>query len=76
MKKSIPILLLFLTACSNSSEPVHTVSEFRADEKLLTETIAACRENPGELSGTPNCKNAEEADGRARLERMKNALGG
>ncbi len=74
MNKALPLFLL-LSACSNA-EPVHTVSDFMADQTLLAETIVICRENPGQLSQTPNCKNAEHADWKSRLERMNQALGG
>lgn len=74
MNKALPLFIL-LSACS-SAEPVHTVGDLIADQTLLAEIIAKCRENPGELSQTPNCKNAQAADGKSRLERMKQALGG
>jgi hypothetical protein len=38
--------------------------------------IAKCRNNPGEISDTANCRNAEAADGKLRLERMRKSLGG
>ncbi|MGK9086101.1 EexN family lipoprotein [Brucella intermedia] len=69
-----PVLLL-LSACS-PEEKVYTVDQFAADEALLAKTISECRNNPGELRDTPNCRNAEAADGRLRLERMRRALGG
>lgn len=66
-----------LAACSEPPHaPVITVSEFLADESLRADHIGKCRENPGELGQTPNCRNAEEAEGTARLERMNRALGG
>jgi hypothetical protein len=43
---------------------------------LLTKIIGECRNNPGELHDTPNCRNAEAADGKLRLERMRKSLGG
>lgn len=71
------VLSASLAACSEpSSETVITVSEFIADENLRADHIRKCRDNPGELGQTPNCRNAEEADGKARLERMNRALGG
>ncbi|WP_142781951.1 EexN family lipoprotein [Agrobacterium sp. T29] len=69
-------VLLLLTACSPENKKVYTVDELVADEALLTKVIGECRNNPGELHDTPNCRNAEAADGRLRLERMRKSLGG
>ncbi|NKJ09620.1 EexN family lipoprotein [Rhizobium sp. SG741] len=69
-------LVVSLFGCSKESERVHSVEEFLADEQLLANTIAKCRNNPGELQGTPNCMNAAAAGWKARLERMGKALGG
>jgi len=76
--RRIPILviLMLLAACSQESERMYTVDEFIADEALLTRTISECRNNPGELRDTPNCRNAEAADGKLRLQNMRKALGG
>jgi len=71
------VLTALLAACSEPPrETVITVSEFIADEGLRANHIRKCRGNPGELGQTPNCRNAEEAEGKARLERMNRALGG
>lgn len=71
------VLTAVLAACSElPRETVITVSEFLADESLRAEHITKCRENPGELAQTPNCRNAEEAEGKARFDRMNKALGG
>jgi len=71
------IMTALLAACSEPPPaPVITVSEFLAYENLRADHIGKCRENPGELRQTPNCRNAEEAEGKARLERMNSALGG
>lgn len=72
----ILVLLMLLAACSQESERMYTVDEFIADEALLTRTISECRNNPGELRQTPNCRNAEAADGKLRLQNMRKALGG
>lgn len=76
--RRVPILvsLLLLAGCSQGSERTHTVEEFVADPELLTRTISDCRDNPGELRDTPNCRNAEAADGKRRLQNMRKALGG
>ncbi|NTE68291.1 EexN family lipoprotein [Agrobacterium tumefaciens] len=68
--------LLLLTACSQESERTYTVDEFMAHEALLSRTISDCRDNPGELRNTANCRNAEAADGKLRLQNMRKALGG
>lgn len=71
------VMTALLAACSEpQSAAVITVSEFLADESLRADHIGKCRGNPGELAQTPNCRNAEEAEGKARLERMNRALGG
>lgn len=64
----------FLSACS--PEKVYTVNELIADEALPTKIIGECRNNPGELHDTSDCRNAEAADGKLRLERMLKSLGG
>ncbi|ANL37240.1 EexN family lipoprotein (plasmid) [Rhizobium sp. Pop5] len=68
--------MLFLAACSPQAEKIYTVDEFMADDALLAKIIGECRNNPGELRDTPNCRNAEAADGKLRLERMGKSLGG
>lgn len=70
------VMTASLAACSEPPPAtVIAVSEFLADESLRADHIGKCRENPGELGQTSNCRNAEEAEGRARLERMNKALG-
>lgn len=70
------IAMLLLSACSPVKEKVYTVDELVADEALLTKIIGECRNNPGKLRDKVNCRNAEAADGRIRLERMRKMLGG
>jgi hypothetical protein len=66
-----------LAACSEPPPAkIIDVTEFLADENLRADHIGKCRENPGKLGQTPNCRNAEEAEGKARLDRMNQALGG
>ncbi|PDT26705.1 hypothetical protein CO660_26620 [Rhizobium sp. L9] len=77
MKWFLPTMaVLCLSACSAQTEAVYTVDELVADDALLARIIVQCRNNPGELSDTPNCRNAEAADGKLRLERMRQSLGG
>lgn len=76
--RRFPILaaLLLLAACSEKTDQTYTVDQLIADEGLLSRIMAKCRNNPGELSETGNCRNAEAADGKLRLEKMRKALGG
>ncbi|MEZ2127895.1 MULTISPECIES: EexN family lipoprotein [unclassified Sinorhizobium] len=69
-------MVLALSACSGQMEKPYTVDELAGDEALLARIIGECRSNPGELRDTPNCRNAEAADGKLRLERMRKPLGG
>ncbi|HEV7284005.1 MAG TPA: EexN family lipoprotein [Kaistia sp.] len=74
---AIGIVTTLLVACSEAPrETVITVSEFLADASLRADHIDRCRQNPGALGQTANCRNAEQAQGKARLERMNRALGG
>lgn len=73
---SFCVTMLLLSACSPEQERVYTVEELIADDALLTKIIGECRNNPGKLRDTSNCRNAEAADGKLRLERMRKSLGG
>lgn len=70
------LVVLGLAACSEQGKQTYTVDELFADEALLSRVMTECRNNPGELSETANCKNAESADGKLRLQRMRQSLGG
>ena len=70
------LALLALAACSEPSERSHSVDALVADEGLLSELIQKCRNNPNALRNTANCQNAEAADGKLRLQRMRQSLGG
>ncbi|MBW9075062.1 MULTISPECIES: EexN family lipoprotein [Agrobacterium] len=76
MRRAPLLVSLALLAACSGTERTYTVEEFVADPELLTRTISDCRDNPGELRDTPNCRNAEAADGRLRLQNMRKALGG
>ena len=76
MSRSLLVLALLLAACSEKTEQSYTVDQLTADEALLSRITAECRNNPGELRETANCQNAEAADGKLRLEKMRKALGG
>lgn len=77
MRRRILLPAMFgLAACSEQTERTYTVGELVADEALLSSIVTKCRNNPGELRDTPNCRNAESADGKLRLQRMRQSLGG
>jgi hypothetical protein len=73
----IVILALFLTlaGCSGEKESTYSVDELTADEVLLGRILSECRNNPGDERDTANCVNAEAADGKLRLQKMRKALG-
>lgn len=76
MRRSPFLATLFLlAACSEKAEQTHTVDALIADETLLSSIRSECRNNPGELRDTVNCRNAEAADGKLRLQNMRKALG-
>lgn len=77
MKKVLALLAtLGVAACSEPAERTYTVEDPVADEALLSSIITTCRNNPGKLADTTNCRNAEAADGTLRLGRMRQSLGG
>ena len=71
---AIIIVSALLSGCSEEKAATYTVEELIADENLLSQTLAECRNNPGDLRGTANCTNAEAADGKLRLQNMRRAL--
>ncbi|TCM51155.1 hypothetical protein C8J36_110162 [Rhizobium sp. PP-F2F-G48] len=75
---AIVMLALGLAGCSEATPPerTYTVDELVADQALLADQIAKCRNDPGALATKSNCVNAEAADGKSRLERMRKALEG
>ncbi|GLR56859.1 EexN family lipoprotein [Rhizobium indigoferae] len=70
------IAALPLSGCFGQGNKIYTVDELMADQTLLSKVMSECRNNPGALRQTPNCQNAEAADWKLRLERMKTSLGG
>jgi hypothetical protein len=75
-KLFFPLIAFGLAACSEETERTYTVEELVANEVLLSGIITNCRNNPGALRDTANCRNAEAADGKLRLQRMRQTLGG
>lgn len=51
----------FDESTSTTSEPTRSVEWFKAHEAERDATLQRCWNNPGELSDTPNCVNAEQA---------------
>lgn len=76
MRRPLFLALVLLAACSEKTDQSYAVDQLAADEALLSRVMAECRNNPGELRETANCQNAEAADGKLRLEKMRKALGG
>jgi len=70
------VAMLFLSAYSPEKERTYTVEELIADDALLTKIIGECRNNPGELRDVHNRRNAEAADDKLCLQRMRKSLGG
>ncbi|UQQ17150.1 EexN family lipoprotein [Xanthomonas arboricola] len=63
MQKFIYVFsLAFLLAGCNNNEPTRTVADFKADKEQRNAVLAACKNNPGEKSLTPNCVNADQAE--------------
>lgn len=67
--------ILALAGCSGGKERTYSVDELTADEVLLGRILSECRNNPGDQRDTANCVNAEAADGKLRLQKMRKALG-
>lgn len=58
-----------LAGCQPAA-PVHDKAYFAGHAHERAQTLAACRNDPGELGGTPNCVNALQADADAEHERV------
>lgn len=65
-----------LFGCSKQPERTYSVDELMANQTLLSDLIAKCKSNPGELRATPNCVNAEAANGKSLLLGIGKAPGG
>lgn len=70
----IVTLLLTLAGCSGEKERTYSIDELTTDEALLGRILSVCRNNPGDQRDTANCVNAEAADGKLRLQKMRKAL--
>lgn len=63
--KKLALSLIFaavLAGCTEPAEPVQSVDWYKEHTTERTDRLAKCRANPGELSETPNCINAERAE--------------
>jgi len=56
-----------LVGCTEPAEPVQSVDWYKEHATERADRLAKCRANPGELSETPNCINAERAESLAAL---------
>ena len=60
------VLTLSAAGCTREADVAHhTVGDYRANKILRQETFKKCTNDPGTLSKTPDCVNAQEAE---RLE--------
>ncbi|HVY34461.1 MAG TPA: EexN family lipoprotein [Caulobacteraceae bacterium] len=60
--------LALLAACT-PAEPTHDVAYFKAHADERTAQLGRCRNDPGGLGQTPNCVNANRADGEVTSEK-------
>ena len=67
------LVLSALTAESEPSGRSYTVDELITDRGLVTAMIEKCWDRCGDST---NCGNAEAADGKLRLQRTRQSLGG
>lgn len=70
----IVALIVCLIGCSNEKSSTYNVEELIRDEGLLSRILTACRNDPGAQQKTSNCVNAEAADFKLRLQKMREAL--
>ncbi|MBM3552102.1 MAG: hypothetical protein FJX45_10105 [Alphaproteobacteria bacterium] len=53
-----------------------TVSWFMSNREEMKRVLKACKDNPGALSGTPDCVNASAARDKLIVQEMKDAVKG
>lgn len=76
---ALMVAILWLTGCSEEAptttgplDSVQDVEWFKAHDDKRQVVLEACANNPGELSGTPNCENAVEAESQLSSGSLKN----
>jgi len=76
----IAFLVITLSACGNEKQSevekpeVRDVSYFLNHPEERKEVFEECKNNPGELGGTPECKNAFAANKEALLDELQKSL--
>ena len=56
------VVAAVLAGCSDPAAPVQSVDWYKEHATERADRLTQCRANPGELSETPNCINAERAE--------------
>lgn len=68
-----PLILAIVAAsiagCNDTAEPVRTVEWFKEHKEKREATRKRCQDNPGQLSTTPNCMNADRAQAAVDAEK-------
>lgn len=61
--KKLTLLALFviITGCGENT-PVQTVDWYKEHDGERKDMIAKCKADPGQLAGSANCVNAQQAD--------------
>ena len=69
--KKLSLVLVVAAALAGCGEntPVQTVDWYKAHDTERKAMIAKCKANPGELSASPNCINAQQAQNEKDLSR-------
>lgn len=65
MKKLLMLIIISSSLVGCKEEKVNDVQYYLDHLEELKEQVAKCRNNPGELENTPNCKNAFTAEARS-----------
>ncbi|MBM3552978.1 MAG: hypothetical protein FJX45_14740 [Alphaproteobacteria bacterium] len=64
------------TSDTASPTPEKTVSWFMSNREEMKRILKACKDNPGALSKTPDCVNANAARDKLIVQEMKDAVKG
>lgn len=65
----LTVIAAFLAGCNDTAEPVQTVEWFKEHQAEREATRKRCQDNPGQLSTTPNCMNADRAQAAVDAEK-------